>query len=248
MLLHSPRWLFPTTRSCLPHSGHAHLLSLHASPHPHHPSQHLSTARQGPDLSSGFTGSHDPSLESGRGPMFNKPTFGVPHFYPRDLKRRVDEYVVGQERAKKTICSTLFNHYQTLRRSHQHEHDERNMQELLSRRRLARDRELLPKRRETSSSEDGYSTHYESIRPLHEDRALDEDYMNRPYITDDRSSPGHVKINKSNLLLIGPTGVGKTYILEFVPTPCCTLPFPTTLPADIVQDSEQKNPGSFLDL
>jgi ATP-dependent Clp protease ATP-binding subunit ClpX len=29
----------------------------------------------------------------------------------------------------------------------------------------------------------------------------------------------HVKIDKSNLLLIGPTGVGKTYILESVAPP-----------------------------
>lgn len=28
--------------------------------------------------------------------------------------------------------------------------------------------------------------------------------------------PDHVKIDKSNLLLVGPTGVGKTYILESV--------------------------------
>lgn len=81
--------------------------------------------------------------------MFNKSSFGVPQFYPRDLKRRVDEYVVGQDRAKKTICATLFNHYQNLRRRHQHEHEDRNMQEKLLRQRFARDRELHQRRRET---------------------------------------------------------------------------------------------------
>lgn len=34
------------------------------------------------------------------------------------------------------------------------------------------------------------------------------------YTEEDTSMPQHVKIDKSNLLLIGPTGVGKTYILE----------------------------------
>lgn len=34
------------------------------------------------------------------------------------------------------------------------------------------------------------------------------------YIPEDESRPPPVKIDKSNLLLIGPTGVGKTYILE----------------------------------
>lgn len=35
-------------------------------------------------------------------------------------------------------------------------------------------------------------------------------------VPEDPSVPEHVKIDKSNLLLIGPTGVGKTYILEWV--------------------------------
>jgi ATP-dependent Clp protease ATP-binding subunit ClpX len=33
-------------------------------------------------------------------------------------------------------------------------------------------------------------------------------------IPEDPAAAEHVKIDKSNLLLIGPTGVGKTYILE----------------------------------
>lgn len=107
------------------------------------------TSQRTPDLNSGFTGSYDPTKESGRGPMFNKANFGVPQFYPRDLKKRVDEYVVGQERAKRTICSTLFNHYQKLRRRHQHEHEQRNLHEKMMRQRFARDRELHQKRRET---------------------------------------------------------------------------------------------------
>jgi ATP-dependent Clp protease ATP-binding subunit ClpX len=74
--------------------------------------------------------------------MFNKPAFGVPRFYPRDLKQRVDEYVVGQDRAKKTICSVIFNHYQALhRRNHQEEQD-RALREKQERQRYARDRDL----------------------------------------------------------------------------------------------------------
>lgn len=111
-------------------------------------SRPLAAARRSADLNSGFTGSYDPTSDPGRGPMFNKGSFGVPHFYPRDLKRRVDEYVVGQDRAKKTICSTIFNHYQTLRRRQQHEHDQRNLQEKIMRQKFARDKELHQRRRE----------------------------------------------------------------------------------------------------
>lgn len=194
----------------------------------------LETSRRTPDFNSGFTGSYDPTLETGRGPMFNKTNFGVPQFYPRDLKKRVDEYVVGQDRAKKTICATLFNHYQNLRRRHQHEHEDRNVQEKLMRQRFARDRELHQRRRDTHPvegqpatfrsahrgaadevSQDEFPGHHESVRPLYDvNPAFEDDPLDHLYTPEDTSKPEHVKIDKSNLLLIGPTGVGKTYILE----------------------------------
>ncbi len=75
-----------------------------------------SAPRRSSNFSSGFSSSYDPTVETGRGPIFNSASVGVPQFYPRDLKKRVDDYVVGQDRAKKTICSVIFNHYQSLRR------------------------------------------------------------------------------------------------------------------------------------
>ncbi|KAG5926991.1 hypothetical protein E4U42_002708 [Claviceps africana] len=169
------------------------------------------TSSRSPDLNSGFSGSYDPATESGRGPMFSKANFGVPQFYPRDLKKRVDDYVVGQERAKRTICSTLFNHYQKIRRRHQYEHERRNLSEKLLRQRFTRDREQYQKGKETHPMEEDFSGHKESVRPLHD---FEDDPIDRLYISEDPSVPDHVKIDKSNLLLIGPTGVGKTYILE----------------------------------
>ncbi|PHH80530.1 hypothetical protein CDD83_3683 [Cordyceps sp. RAO-2017] len=146
--------------------------------------------------------------------MFSKASFGVPQFYPRDLKKRVDEYVVGQDRAKKTICCTLFNHYQNLRRRHQNEHEERNMQEKIMRQRLARDRELHQLRREMHPIEDGFPDHSNSVRLQREQNNTESHSLDHLYIPEDYSKPSHVKIDKSNLLLVGPTGVGKTYILE----------------------------------
>jgi ATP-dependent Clp protease ATP-binding subunit ClpX len=167
--------------------------------------------------------------------MFNKASFGVPQFYPRDLKKRVDDYVVGQDRAKKTICATIFNHYQNVRRRHQHEHEERNRQEKKMRQRLARDRELHQRRREAhpvegqrsyddekafyrlpadNVVEDEFPGHQESVRQLHETRNFDDDPFDSLYTPEDPSTQEPVKIDKSNMLLVGPTGVGKTYILE----------------------------------
>ncbi|KAG5819815.1 hypothetical protein H9Q74_003986 [Fusarium xylarioides] len=171
-------------------------------------------SRRNNDFNSGFSSSYDPSVDAGRGPMFNKTNFGVPQFYPRDLKKRVDDYVVGQDRAKKTICATIFNHYQNLRRRHQHEHEDRNRRDKVMRQRFARDRELHQKRREMHPVEDEFPGHNESVRALHDNHEFDDDPMDHLYVAEDITVPDHVKIDKSNLLLVGPTGVGKTYILE----------------------------------
>lgn len=194
-------------------------------------SRSLAVSRRSTDFNSGFTGSYDPSIENGRGPMFNKSSFGVPQFYPRDLKKRVDDYVVGQDRAKKTICATLFNHYQGVRRRHQQDHEERNRRDKQTRQRLARDRELHQRRREVHPVEgqrgndayrrhvtdeyvqDDFPGHQESLRHLHEEEP-EENPFDSLYQPEDPSAPEPVKIDKSNMLLIGPTGVGKTYILE----------------------------------
>ena len=206
----------------------------------------LSTPRRSNSFNSGYTSTYDPSQDLGRGPIFNKPTFGVPQFYPRDLKRRVDDYVVGQDRAKKTICSVIFNHYQGLRRRQHHELQDQRLREKLQRQKYAQDQEDFeragyntsarthpveggrwPSRRSAFPAaprrqadhvftlEDEFPGHHESVRGAYQipDTPLEpptDDF----YIPEDFSSPEHVKIDKSNLLLIGPTGVGKTYILE----------------------------------
>lgn len=172
------------------------------------------SSRRTPDFNAGFTGSYDPTAEASRGPMFSKTKFGVPHFYPRDLKNRVDEYVVGQDRAKKTICSTLFNHYQNLRRRHQFDLEERHVQEKHLRQRFARDEELHQKRHDAHSVEDETPGHSETVRSLYEVEDLEDSSLDHLYAPEDVSKPEKVKIDKSNLLLVGPTGVGKTYILE----------------------------------
>lgn len=196
---------------------------------------------------SGFTSSYDPNQETGRGPIFNKHTFGVPQFYPRDLKARVDDYVVGQERAKKTICSVIFNHYQGLRRRQYHELQDQRLREKLHRQKYAQEQEAFERAGYTSSRthpveggrwtshrseefpsapqrqaddsnmayQDEYAGNHEAVRGTYQ---MPDNPYEPPaddfYIPEDLSPPDRVKIDKSNLLLIGPTGVGKTYILE----------------------------------
>jgi len=141
-----------------------------------------------------------------RGPLGNKDKpYPKPEFYPRKLKGMVDQYVVGQERAKKTICSTIFNHYQNLRRRAYLEIHAQKESERLA-------------RQMKSAQEEAFKTYNEyheggisEIRP----DFIPEMVVQEPerFLTSEKEVSG-VKIDKSNLLLIGPTGVGKTYILE----------------------------------
>ncbi|KAI1109224.1 P-loop containing nucleoside triphosphate hydrolase protein [Nemania sp. NC0429] len=182
------------------------------------------------NFNSGFTTSYDPSDDGGRGPMFSKTSLGVPQFYPRDLKKRVDEYVVGQDRAKKTISSVVFNHYQNLRRRQYQEEQERKREEKLMRQAIARDRNLHE--RDPHPVEGGLASKHAS-HELGADSRFGGDYTGHDfaermhqrwqhserstvefYTPEDINHQPPVKIDKSNILLIGPTGVGKTYILE----------------------------------
>ncbi|KAI8625887.1 ATP-dependent Clp protease [Xylariaceae sp. FL1651] len=171
------------------------------------------------DFNSGFTSSYDPN-EQGRGPMFSKSSIGVPQFYPRDLKKRVDEYVVGQDRAKKTISSVIFNHYQNVRRRQHQEEQERKREEKLMRQAIARDRNARERDPHpvggwhcSKSTSNDYPGHHDSIQQMHQAWQQSEQDVGF-YIPEDADRQSSVKIDKSNILLIGPTGVGKTYILE----------------------------------
>lgn len=99
--------------------------------------------------------------------MFNKVRFGVPEFYPRDLKKRVDDFVVGQDRAKKTICSTIFNHYQNLRRRRHHDLEDRKLREKLQRQRYARDRDLHERWRDVHPVQGITNSRGEDLGRLH---------------------------------------------------------------------------------
>jgi ATP-dependent Clp protease ATP-binding subunit ClpX len=40
------------------------------------------------------------------------PAFGAPRITPKVLKQYLDQYVVGQDRAKKILSVAVYNHYQ----------------------------------------------------------------------------------------------------------------------------------------
>lgn len=84
------------------------------------------------------------------GPDFQLKDIPAPHI----IKQQLDEYVIGQERAKKVISVAVYNHYKRV--------------------------------------------YAEDMRTAENEKAVPDD----------------VRIEKSNILMIGPTGSGKTYLVK----------------------------------
>jgi ATP-dependent Clp protease ATP-binding subunit ClpX len=85
-----------------------------------------------------FTGSYEPGLPT-TGPLGSTPAFGTPRITPKVLKQYLDQYVVGQDRAKKVLSVAVYNHYQ-------------RVQELLRREEEAAEAHVKRQRREALES------------------------------------------------------------------------------------------------
>ncbi|KAH0288505.1 ClpX, ATPase regulatory subunit [Aureobasidium namibiae CBS 147.97] len=139
----------------------------------------------------GFTGYYEPG--DTEGPLRKASNIGAPKITPRALKKHLDQFVVGQERAKKVLSSTIYNHYQRIQEI-QRQHEE--AQEMLERQ----------ARRSRHPVEDEFPGHHATIHawvppsPPPSHSSLDD------------TSP--LTIEKSNIMLLGPSGVGKTLMAK----------------------------------
>ena len=86
---------------------------------------------------------------------------------PLEIKKKLDEYVVGQDNAKKALAVAVYNHYKRIGYSEKAKPDGRNAKK------------------------------QKNNQPKNEDT---------PY--------AQTELAKSNVLLVGPTGVGKTYLAQ----------------------------------
>ncbi|KAB8273028.1 P-loop containing nucleoside triphosphate hydrolase protein [Aspergillus minisclerotigenes] len=142
-----------------------------------------------------WSGSYEPGLPTA-GPLGSTPAFGAPRITPKTLKQYLDQFVVGQDRAKKILSVAVYNHYQ-------------RVQEL--QRRDEEAVELLAKRARRESVdrhpvEDEFPGQQRTSRP-----PLDpSSSLNQTELTDSST----IQLEKSNILLLGPSGVGKTLMAK----------------------------------
>src|SRR5436190_9828584 len=62
-----------------------------------------------------FTSTYEPGLPT-PGPLGSAPPFGAPQLTPKVLKQHLDQFVVGQDRAKKVLSVAVYNHYQRVQK------------------------------------------------------------------------------------------------------------------------------------
>ncbi|KOS36834.1 hypothetical protein ACN38_g12403 [Penicillium nordicum] len=147
-----------------------------------------------------FTSSYETGVPT-PGPLGSTPAFGAQRITPKVLKQYLDQYVVGQDRAKKVLSVAVYNHYQ-------------RVQELLRREEEAA--EALAKRQRREALE---------IHPLDADNITDarktasipqtpKSRSNTPLEQADFADPSPLHLEKSNVLLLGPSGVGKTLMAK----------------------------------
>ncbi|SNX28600.1 ATP-dependent Clp protease ATP-binding subunit ClpX [Polynucleobacter meluiroseus] len=96
---------------------------------------------------------------------------------PHEIRENLDQYVIGQEQAKKTLAVAVYNHYKRL--------------------------QYLPKAKKEKLDKDG--------KPLEAaDKNADKSKSKVPA----KAMVDGVELAKSNILLIGPTGSGKTLLAQ----------------------------------
>ncbi|KAL8759970.1 MAG: hypothetical protein Q9184_003470 [Pyrenodesmia sp. 2 TL-2023] len=141
-----------------------------------------------------FTGTYEPGGKTS-GPLGDAPILGAPTITPKILKQHLDQFVVGQERAKKVLSVAVYNHYQRIQEAQRLEEEE---EELLQQR-------LRREARHSHPLQDEYPGQKHAI-PLHEPSST---LGSLPLVD---SSP--LTLDKANVLLLGPSGVGKTLMAK----------------------------------
>ncbi|KAJ5267648.1 ATP-dependent Clp protease ATP-binding subunit clpX-like [Penicillium angulare] len=146
-----------------------------------------------------YSGSYEPGLPT-TGPLASTPAFGAPRITPKVLKQYLDQFVVGQDRAKKVLSVAVYNHYQ-------------RVQEIARREEEAEELQSKRQRREAMEShplEDEFPGQKQTVVTSSTPKSQQNTPLDQNALVD--NSP--LQLEKSNILLLGPSGVGKTLMAK----------------------------------
>ncbi|KAJ4289780.1 ATP-binding protein [Kalmusia sp. IMI 367209] len=146
----------------------------------------------------GFTSFYEPDQPT-RGPLGGSSSSGVSRITPRMLKEHLDQFVVGQEHAKRVLSTAVYGHYLRIRELQRQEDEQIRREERAARQALSHRHPV---------EEDEFPGQQSTMRvyPSHVTPPPDP-----PTLLEDTSP---MQIEKSNVLMLGPTGVGKTLIAK----------------------------------
>lgn len=97
---------------------------------------HSSDFRRSDFTGQPFTGTYEPGARTS-GPLGDASVLGASTLTPRALKEHLDNFVVGQERAKKVLSVAVYNHYQRIQESQRREDEEHEILQQQLRREMA---------------------------------------------------------------------------------------------------------------
>lgn len=109
MFLRPVQGRLPTVAHCVARRAPRTLRSRPLSSSTRYPT--LSQFNRSEFTSQPFSGGYETGLPT-TGPLGSTPAFGAPRVTPKVLKQYLDQYVVGQDRAKKILSVAVYNHYQ----------------------------------------------------------------------------------------------------------------------------------------
>lgn len=148
----------------------------------------------------GYTGIYEPGGPT-IGPLGGASGVGAPKITPKMLKKHLDDFVVGQERAKKVLSVAVYNHYQRVQELQRQDEEQEELQAQLARRQMGQ-RHPVEDEFPGQQSTIIYTPPSEDTEPPVEEPST--------VVVD----PSPLAIEKSNVLLLGPSGVGKTLMAK----------------------------------
>ncbi|KAF2180201.1 ClpX, ATPase regulatory subunit [Zopfia rhizophila CBS 207.26] len=158
----------------------------------------------------GFTGIYEAGQPTS-GPLGGASIVGAPRITPKALKQHLDQFVVGQERAKKVLSVAVYNHYQRIQELQRQEDEQAELEAQAHRREMGHRHPVEdefpgqqptmkvyppPSQAHSQSQSQTSSSPHSPLEPL---PILDYTPL---------------QIEKSNVLLLGPSGVGKTLMAK----------------------------------